>query len=50
MECDKCKSKNIKIIECYDTIETNIYSGEQYWETTIIIKCEDCGYEFEEYI
>ena len=47
MDCEKCKSLNIEAIDKIEHFTQCTYTGEQLFSKSLIIKCLDCGYEFE---
>lgn len=48
MECERCGSTNLSVVNIEETLVTNYYTDEQYEVTVFHIKCNDCGNEFEE--
>lgn len=48
MECEKCKSNNLEIIDTHLGCEFDNYNGEYYEVDIFSIKCNCCGFEFEE--
>lgn len=48
MECEKCGSDNLTVVNKEKTLVTNYYTCEQYEVTVFHIECNDCGNEFEE--
>lgn len=48
MECDKCKSKDVKLIDIREGCEFDTYNDEFFEITVFTIKCNCCGFEFEE--
>lgn len=50
MECEKCKSKDVIVKEVYKSCELDEFNREYYEIDTFVLKCNCCGYEFEEVI
>lgn len=48
MECERCRSTNLTIVNKEKTLVTNYYTGEQYEVTVFHIECKDCGNKFDE--
>lgn len=50
MECEKCNSENLVVLNTETGLRVNVHTHEQYEETTIYFKCNDCGCEFTELV
>ena len=50
MECKKCNSRDLTILNEETRLITDYYTGEHYKETIIYFECNECGCEFEEVI
>ena len=47
MDCEKCKSLNVEVIDEIEHFIQCPYTCEQAFSKSLIIKCLDCGYKFE---
>ncbi|EMH2709966.1 TPA: hypothetical protein ACSVPQ_004247 [Clostridioides difficile] len=50
MECEKCNSENIEVIEQKEGLVLNPYICDYEYTCTLVIKCKDCGHQFEDCI
>lgn len=50
MDCEKCRSKDLKVLKTETGMRTDFYTEEQYEETAIYFKCNNCGHEFIELV
>lgn len=48
MECEKCKSNNVKVEKSEKSLVIDRTTHEECEVVDIYIKCLDCGYEFIE--
>ena len=47
MDCEKCKSLNVEGVDEIEHFNQCSYTHEQWLSKSLVIKCLDCGYEFE---
>lgn len=47
MDCEKCKSLNVEVVNEIEHFYQCPYTYEQELSKSLVFKCLDCGYEFE---
>lgn len=47
MDCEKCKSLNVEVIDEIEHFYQCPHTYEQEISKSLVFKCLDCGYEFE---